>query len=78
MQIVDGWLARRAGRLIAPGNSHWKLLKEMLTAGRVQGPIVTDAQLAAITIEYGGVLYTNDRDFARFPGLRWAIPLAGS
>jgi len=78
MQIVDGWLARRAVRLIAPGNSHWKLLKEMLTAGRVQGPIVTDAQLAAITIEYGGVLYTNDRDFARFPGLRWANPLAGS
>jgi predicted nucleic acid-binding protein len=32
--------------------------------------------LAALTIEYGGVLHTTDRDFARFPGLRWKNPLA--
>ena len=75
MQIVDGWLARRVVRLIVPGNSHWRLLKEMLTTGRVQGPMVTDAQLAALAIEYGGTLYTTDRDFARFPGLRWVNPL---
>jgi predicted nucleic acid-binding protein len=31
-----------------------------------------------MTIEYGGVLYTSDRDFARFPGLRWVNPLAGN
>jgi predicted nucleic acid-binding protein len=37
---------------------------------------VTDAQLAALTIEHGGVLHTTDRDFARFPGLRWTNPLA--
>jgi predicted nucleic acid-binding protein len=29
-------------------------------------------------MEYGGVLYTNDRDFARFPGLRWVNPLLES
>lgn len=78
MQIVDRWLARRVVRLIVPGNSHWRLLKEMLIAGQVQGPRVTDAQLAAVTLEYGGVLYTNDRDFARFPGLRWVNPLLKS
>lgn len=74
-QIVDEWLARRAIQLINPGGSHWPLLKEMLAAGRVQGPTVTDAQLAALTLEYGGVLHTADRDFARFPGLRWTNPL---
>jgi predicted nucleic acid-binding protein len=31
-----------------------------------------------LTIECGGVLYTNDRDFARFPGLRWVNPLLES
>jgi predicted nucleic acid-binding protein len=31
--------------------------------------------LAAITIEFGGVLHTTDRDFTRFPGLRWLNPL---
>ena len=75
IEIVDQWLGRRVVRLIVPGDHHWASLKEMLIAGRVQGPIVTDAQLAALTIEHGGVLHTTDRDFARFPGLRWFNPL---
>lgn len=73
--IVDEWLSRRAVRLIHPGERHWALLKEQLTAGRIQGPGTTDAQIAALTIEHGGVLHTNDRDFGRFPGLRWVNPL---
>jgi hypothetical protein len=47
----------------------------MLIEGEIRGPRATDAQLAALTIEYGGVLHTTDRDFARFPGLRWVNPL---
>jgi len=42
-----------------------------------RGRLTTDAQLAALTIENGGILYTTDRDFARFPGLKWVNPLAG-
>jgi len=34
-----------------------------------------DAQLAALTTEYGGILHTTDRDFARFSGLRFTNPL---
>jgi hypothetical protein len=49
----------------------------MLVEGKASGPLTTDAQLAALTIENGGVLYTTDRDFARFPGLKWVNPLAG-
>jgi uncharacterized protein len=78
IQIVDGWLARRAVRLIVPGDRHWLLLKKLIIAGRAQGPNTTDAQLAALTIEYGGILHTTDRDFARFPGLRWMNPLQES
>jgi len=29
--------------------------------GQVRGPLITDAQLAALTVEYGGVLHTTDR-----------------
>jgi len=43
--------------------------------GQARGPLVSDAQLAALAIEYGGILQTTDRDFARFPGLRWSNPL---
>jgi predicted nucleic acid-binding protein len=37
--------------------------------------MVSDAALAALAIEHGTTLYTTDRDFARFPGLRWKNPL---
>jgi predicted nucleic acid-binding protein len=36
---------------------------------------VSDAQLAALAIEYQAVLHSNDSDFSRFPGLRWHNPL---
>jgi hypothetical protein len=54
------------------------LLRRMLLDGQAKGPMATDAQLAALTLEYGGVLHTTDRGFARFPGLRWVNPLLGS
>jgi uncharacterized protein len=73
--LVDEWLAQDPVRLLAPGERHWNLLKEMLDRGQASGAQTTDAQLAATTLEYGGVLYTTDRDYARFPGLRWVNPL---
>jgi predicted nucleic acid-binding protein len=51
-------------------------LRQILVEGKVRAALTTDAELAALTIEHGGVLYTTDRDFARFPGLRWVNPLA--
>ena len=75
-QIVDSWLAQPNVRLLAPGDHHWPLVRRMIVDGQARGPLVTDAELAALTIEYGGVLHTTDRDFARFPGLRWTNPLA--
>ncbi len=41
-----------------------------------KGNMVADAYLAAIAIELDALLVTTDRDFARFPGLRWRHPLA--
>ena len=75
-EIVDQWLNQPNVRLLVPGDGHWTLLKKILVEGQAHGPLITDAQLAALTIEFGGVLHTTDRDFARFPGLRWTNPLA--
>jgi uncharacterized protein len=75
VQIVNRWLEQPNIRLLAPGDDHWPLFRQMIVEGQAPGPLVTDAQLAALTIEYGGVLHTTDRDFARFPGLRWKNPL---
>jgi hypothetical protein len=60
--------------MIAPSPRHWDLFVGL--CADVQGPLVTDAYLAALAIEHGCELVTTDSDFARFPGLRWRHPLA--
>lgn len=74
--LVDEWLQRPNVRVLSPGDEHWILLRRMIVEGQASGALISDAQLAALTIEYGAVLHTTDRDFARFPGLQWTNPLA--
>ena len=76
MGIVHQWMNSKQVRLLVPTERHWSLFQRMLTEGAISGPLTTEAELAALTMEYGGVLYTADRDFARFPGLQWVNPLA--
>ena len=76
VEIVDGWLAQPNVRVLVPGEQHWSLLRRMVVEGQASGSLVSDAEIAALTIEYGGVLHTADRDSARFPGLRWVNPLS--
>jgi hypothetical protein len=73
--IVAGWLARPTITLLNPGERHWEILRDMMTKGQARGPLVTDAHLAALAIEHGAILATSDRDFARFPGLKFFNPL---
>jgi toxin-antitoxin system PIN domain toxin len=75
LSIFDEWIEMAHIRVLSPGEDHWEFFREMLVGGDVRGKLTSDAALAALTIEYGGVLYTADRDFARFPGLRWVNPL---
>lgn len=72
---VEEWLAQPSVRILVPGDGHWTILRRMVIEGQASGTLVSDAEVAALTIEYGGVLYSADRDFARFPGLRWKNPL---
>ena len=76
LQIVDEWLQLQHVRLLVPGDRYWTIFRRMLIEGQVDGRSVTDAEIAALTIEYGGDLHTNDRGFSRFPGLRTRNPLA--
>lgn len=75
VEVVNQWVSQPNIRLLGPGDNHWSFLRQMMVDGHARGPLVTDAQLAALTIEYGGVLHTTDRDFSRFPGLRWKNPI---
>ena len=75
VQVVDEWLQQPNVQMLVPADQHWSVLRQMILEGQASGPLVSDAEIAAITIEHGGVLHTADRDFARFPGLRWKNPL---
>ena len=62
-------------RVLTPSAGYWSVFERLIVEGRVRGPMVTDAEIAAIAMESGCTLATADRDFARFPGLRWFHPL---
>lgn len=62
---------------IAPGARHWAIFRQLCGQAGARGNLVPDAYLAALAIESGSEWITTDRDYARFPGLRWRHPLDG-
>jgi predicted nucleic acid-binding protein len=58
-----------------PGLRHWDIFAELCRSADVRGNLVPDVHLAAIAIEQGATLYSADRGFARYAGLRWRHPL---
>ena len=61
---------------IAPGPRHWDIFTGLCRAVKAKGNLVSDAYFAALAIESGSEWITADRDYSRFPGLRWRHPLA--
>jgi uncharacterized protein len=62
--------------IVAPGERHWDIFDRLCREAGARGNLVTDAYLAALAIESGCEWITTDRDFSRFPGLRWRHPFA--
>lgn len=75
VDIVQTWLGQPMVSLVAPGITHWGILSQLIVDGQITGPLVMDAHLAALAIEYGATLHTHDRDFSRFAGLKLFDPL---
>ncbi len=57
-----------------PGVRHWEIFESLCIAAGARGNLVTDAWFAAPAIDSGSEWATMDRDFSRFPGLRWRSP----
>ena len=76
MAIVDEWLAMPNVRIIEPTPGHWSIMREILRTSEIRGPLVTDADIAALAIEHDATVFTADRDFRRFHGARVMNPLA--
>lgn len=63
---------------IMPGPRHWEIFRNLCQVAGVKGNLVADAYLAALAIESGSEWITTDRDYSRFPGLKWRHPLDNS
>lgn len=59
---------------LRPGPRHWEIFSDLCRAADARGNLVADAAHAALAIEHAATWVTFDRDFARFPGLRWEVP----
>ena len=60
--------------MIVPGERHWEIFTDLCSRARAGGNLVSDAYFAALAIESGCEWITMDRDYSRFPGLRWRHP----
>lgn len=72
---VRGWLAVPVVWTPQPTPAHADVLEALMPAAGT-ARLVPDAHLAALAIEHGLTLCSNDGDFARFEGLRWENPIA--
>lgn len=72
---VDEWLGAPRAWLAEPTPSFRTVFLELVRTHDVRGPLVTDAQLAALAIDHGVALVSTDGDFARFREIDWVDPL---
>ena len=73
---VEAWLESPSLVVLAEAEGYWDELRRLVATARVVGPAVHDARVAALC-RFHGVreLWTADRDFGRFRGLRTRNPL---
>jgi uncharacterized protein len=72
---IREWLSQPGVVIVQPGPRHAELLERLVIENRAIGALVSDAVLAALALENGAVLASTDRDFSRFPNLRWVNPI---
>ena len=73
---VNAWLESPTLQVLAETDAYWPELRKALVAGRIAGPVVHDARIAALCLAHGvRELWTHDREFGRFTALTTRNPL---
>lgn len=73
--FVDSLRRRSNARVVRATDRHWEIFEALCRRTQARGALIADAQHAALALEHGCELVSFDRDFAKFPGLRWRHPL---
>ncbi|HVR37382.1 MAG TPA: TA system VapC family ribonuclease toxin [Methylomirabilota bacterium] len=75
---IDAWSASPALEFLHESPTYWRTLTRLIDAGRIRGPMIHDARIAAMCLDNGATqLLSADRDFSRFTGLVVRNPLLG-
>jgi predicted nucleic acid-binding protein len=76
---IDAWTASPSLQFFHESPTYWGTLTRLISAGRIRGPMIHDARIAAICIDNGATqLLSADRDFSRFDELAVTTPLLAS
>jgi hypothetical protein len=76
---LEAWMESPSIALLAESPDYWPQLRAVLEVSRISGPQIHDARVAALCAFHGvHELWTADRDFGRFPGLKARNPLVAS
>ena len=79
LEAIDVWLSAPGCETLGEGPGYFNTLKKQILDGKIRGGMIHDARIAALCIHYDvRELWTADRDFSRFPGLKTRNPLAES
>ena len=76
MLQVDDWLDAPRAWIAEPTAQYREVFTSLVRTHDVRGPLITDAQLAALAIDHGVPVVSSDADFARFRAVEWINPLA--
>lgn len=74
-EIVESWTAAPHVRVLNGSGFTMNIFFDALESAKLGGNLCTDAMIAALAIEAGARVFTNDRDFQRFPRLVSVNPL---
>lgn len=73
---VAAWIGLPTCTVLGEGPGYAALLRRVCEEARVVGAQIHDARVAALCIHNGvSMLWTADRDFSRFPGVKVKNPL---
>jgi toxin-antitoxin system PIN domain toxin len=74
--FVADWLEPEVAWIPREGPGHARILTDLITRYQLRGNIIGGAHLAALAIEHGLEVCSNDADFVRFSDVRWINPVA--
>ena len=75
VDYVTDWLTLSHVIPLNPGIGHLSLFRQNVAVSGGGSNLVTDAHIAALAVEFDAEVHSADRDFDRFPGVRWHNPL---